>query len=50
MSIRPSVWEYVQASEVLLELDDITDAEMESVEEILGRLSERFNSGIDDKP
>ena len=51
MSIpRPSVREYVQASELLLKLDDLTDAEMEAVEEMLGRLSERFNSGIDGKP
>ena len=51
MSIpRPSVREYVQASEVLLKLDDLTDAEMEAVEEMLGRLSEKFNSGNDGKP
>ena len=51
MSIsRPSVREYVQASEVLLRLDDLTDAEMEAVQEILGRLSEKFNSGNDGKP
>ena len=47
---RLSVREYVHASEVLLKLDDLTDAEMEAVEEMLGRLSEKFNSGNDGKP
>ena len=42
---RLSVWEYAHASEVLLKLDNLTDAEMEAVEEMLGRLSEKFNSG-----
>ena len=50
MSIRPSVREYVQASEILLKLDDLTDAEMEAVEEMLGRLSEKFDSGQDGTP
>ena len=51
MSIpRPSVREYVQASEILLKLDDLTDAEMEAVQEMLGRLSEKFNSGHNGKP
>jgi hypothetical protein len=47
---RAIVWEYVQASEALLKLDDLTDAEMEAVQEMLDRVSEKFNSGHDGKP
>jgi hypothetical protein len=43
------VWEYVQASEALLKLDELSDEEMEVVQEILNRLSEKFNSGHDGK-
>jgi hypothetical protein len=51
MSIpRLSIREYVEASEILLKLDDLTDAEMEAVQEILDRLSEKLNSGHDSKP
>jgi len=51
MSIpRLSVREYRQACEVLLKIDDLTDAEMEAVQEMLNRLSEKFNSGHDGKP
>jgi hypothetical protein len=46
---RASVWEYVQASEALLKIDDLTDAEMEAVQEMLDRVSEKFNSGHDGK-
>jgi hypothetical protein len=35
----------MQASEILLKIDDLTDAELETVQEMVGRLSEKFNSG-----
>ena len=47
---RQSIREYLRAMEVLSKIDDLTDAEMEAVEEMLGRLSEKFNSGHDGRP
>ena len=48
---RQNVREYVQASEALLETDDLSDAEMEEVQEMLYRISEKLlNSGNDGQP
>jgi hypothetical protein len=44
MSIpRPSVREYAHASEDLMKIEDLTDAEMEAVQEMSGRVAEKFN-------
>ena len=43
MSIpRLSVREYVQDSEVLLKIDDLTDLEMQVVQEMVDRVSEKL--------
>ena len=48
---RQNVREYVQASEALLETDELSDAEMEMVQEMLYRISEKLlNSGNDGQP
>ena len=47
---RLCVLEYMQASEILLKIDDLTDVEMEAVQVMVTRLSEKFSSGPDGKP
>jgi hypothetical protein len=48
---RPRVREYVQASEALLEMDELSDAEMELVQDMLYRIFEKLlNSGNDGQP
>ena len=48
---RQNVRAYVQASEALLETEDLSDTEMEMVQEMLYRLSEKLlNSGNDSQP
>ena len=44
---RESVRQYVQVSEILLKVDDLTRVEIEVVREMLNRLSEKFNSEDD---
>jgi hypothetical protein len=45
---RQSVREYVQASEALLKIDELTVAELEVVQDMLNRISEKLlNSGND---
>ena len=47
---RQSVREYVRASEALLQTGELSDDEMQAVEEMLNRLSdELLNSGNDGK-
>ena len=51
MSIpRQSVRDYIEASEKLLELDDLTDEETEAVYKMLGRLTERLTPERDGEP
>ena len=38
---------YMQASENLMKLDDLTDVDIEAVQKMLDRLSEKFNSEHD---
>ena len=48
---RPSIREYVQASEALLETDEFSDAEMEMVQAMLYRIFEKLlNLGKDGQP
>jgi len=48
---RQSVREYARACEALLKIDDLSDAEIEAVQEMLDRLSDKLlNSGNDGKP
>jgi DNA-binding CsgD family transcriptional regulator len=48
---RQRVREYVQASEALLESDELSDAEMEMVQEMFYRISEKLlNSGNNGQP
>ena len=48
---RQSVREYVRASEALLQPGELSDEEMEAVQEMLTRLSKGLpNSGDDGKP
>ena len=42
---RQSVREYVQACDALIQLGDLTDHEMQLVDEMLSRLSERLRNG-----
>lgn len=44
---RQSIREYMEASESLSKIDDLTDEEIESVQEMLDRLSAKLNSGED---
>lgn len=39
---RPSVREYMLASEALLNMADLSDTEMEAVQEMLNRISEKL--------
>ena len=52
MSIhRQSVQDYMRACEALLKLDELSDAEMEAVQEMRDRISEKLlNSGNDGTP
>ena len=45
---RQSVREYVQATQALLELDELTDAELEVVQEMVNRICERLLNSEDD--
>jgi hypothetical protein len=47
-SPRQIVRDYLEASEDLMKLEDLTYAETEVVQEMLDRLSEKFNSEHDD--
>ena len=48
---RQSVRDYMRACEALLKLDDLTDAELEVVQEMVNRISENLiNSGDDGAP
>ena len=47
---RQIVRDYVEASETLLELDDLTDAEIDAVQEMLDRLAEMLTSQRDSEP
>ena len=48
---RQSVREYVQASEALLKVDQLSDTELEAVQEMVYQLSEKLlNSGPNGKP
>ena len=48
---RQSVREYVRASEALLQAGELSDHEMQAVEEMVNRLSdELLTSGNDGKP
>ena len=42
---RQSVREYIRACEVLLKVSDLTEAEQEDVEKMLGRLTENLRDG-----
>lgn len=51
MSIsRQIVRDYMEASETLLELDDLTDAEIDAMQEMLDRLAEMLTSQRDSEP
>lgn len=47
---RESVRQYLQVSEILLKVDDLTEVELESVRKMLSQLSAKFNSEHDGKP
>ena len=48
---RQSVREYLRATEALLKIDDLTDAEIQAIAHILNTLSEKLlDSGKDGKP
>ena len=48
---RQSVRDYVHASEALLKIDELSDHEMQVVQEMLDQLSKKLlNSGDDGKP
>jgi hypothetical protein len=42
------VREYIEASENLLKLNDLTDEDLELVQDMLDRLAEQFNSNQED--
>ena len=39
---RQSVQDYMRVSEALLKIDELTDEETEAVEEMYGRIADRF--------
>lgn len=45
---RPPVQEYMRACDALLRLDELSDVEAEAVEEMFGRIADKFLS--DGKP
>jgi hypothetical protein len=47
-SPRQIVRDYLEASEDLMKIEDLTEAEMEAVQEMSGRLAEKFNLEHDD--
>lgn len=48
---RQSVREYLRATEALLKIDDLTEAEIQAIAEILHHISEKLHdSGKDGKP
>lgn len=46
---RQIVRDYVEASEDLMKIDDLTYEEIEVVQEMMDRLSEKFNSEDEDE-
>ena len=51
MSIpRPIIREYMEASENLAKVDDLTDMEREAVQEMMDRLREMLTSQRDSQP
>ena len=40
--LRQSVREYLRATEALLKMDDLSDAELQAIEHMLNRLSEKL--------
>ena len=52
MSIpRQSIQDYMHASEAFLKTEELSDDEMQAVQEMLDRLSEKLlDSGMDGKP
>ena len=48
---RQSVREYIRTTEALLKIDDLSDAEIQAIGDILNRLSEKlFDAGTNSKP
>jgi hypothetical protein len=42
---RQSLWDYMHASEALLKADELSEDEMQAIEEMLDRLSEKLLNG-----